>query len=68
MKPYRITIFLVAILMSGCDVVTPNQGLVIERARAIRNYPVSRSKFVSALELSKVDSDRADIAGATSLL
>ncbi len=47
--------------MVGCEVMSPNQALVIERARSINRYPVSRSKFVSALELSKVDSNRTDI-------
>jgi len=61
MNSYRIAMSLMAIFMAGCDVMSPNQALVIERAQSISKYPVSRSEFVRALELSKIDSDRTDI-------
>ena len=58
MKSYRITICLMTILMAGCAVASHNQTFVIEKARSINRYPVSRSSFVDELGLSKIKSER----------
>lgn len=54
-----ITMCLIAILpIAGCESLSQDQRSVIERARSINRYPVSRSAFVKKLGLSKIESDR----------
>ena len=54
----RFAMCLAAILLAACDIASHNQTFVIEKARSIKTYPVSRTSFVNDLGLSRIQSVR----------
>ena len=60
MKTYIQLLLVVASCIVSCSVNSKDKRLVIERAKSIQSFPVSRSQLITTFNLDSIQSERMD--------